>query len=134
MCARAREVGRILCSGPAAVTACRLAFRRVRRIVLERRKPRLLLRLPGLFLLRFAARALSAVLFQEPPRLTRFGPLLRCPDLLIVFSSWRVPEGLSETQGVPEARPCNEGRSPHGSVGIPEPARLPCVLNLVRVP
>ena len=42
--------------------------------VLARRKPRLLLRLPGLFLLRFAERAFSAVLFHEPPRITRLEP------------------------------------------------------------
>lgn len=38
------------------------------------RKPRLLLRLPGLFLLRLAARQLEALLFQEPPRFTRLSP------------------------------------------------------------
>ena len=35
------------------------------------RKPRLLLRLAGSFLLRFAERQLKALLFQLPPRLTR---------------------------------------------------------------
>ena len=35
------------------------------------RNPTLLFRLPGLFLFRFAARSLLAVLFQEPPRTTR---------------------------------------------------------------
>jgi len=35
------------------------------------RKPMLLLRLSGLFLLRLEARALSGLLFQEPPRNTR---------------------------------------------------------------
>jgi len=34
----------------------------------------LLLRLSGLFLLRFAARVLAALLFQLPPRLTRLEP------------------------------------------------------------
>jgi hypothetical protein len=34
------------------------------------RKPMLLLRLSGLFLLRLAERALSGLLFQEPPRNT----------------------------------------------------------------
>ena len=38
------------------------------------RKPRLLLRLPGVLLLRLAERKFVPVLFQEPPRLTRFEP------------------------------------------------------------
>jgi hypothetical protein len=42
------------------------------------RKPLLLLRLFGLFLLRTAAAALSFVLFHEPPRKTRPGCLTRC--------------------------------------------------------
>ena len=41
---------------------------------LARRKPRLLLRLSGAFLLRFAERTLSGSLFQEPPRKTRDRP------------------------------------------------------------
>jgi hypothetical protein len=40
----------------------------------EGRKPRLSLRLPGEFLLRFADRQLTALLFQPPPRFTRFEP------------------------------------------------------------
>ena len=36
------------------------------------RKPRLPLRLPGVFLFRFAERAFLAVLFHDPPRFTRF--------------------------------------------------------------
>ncbi len=43
----------------------------LRRGYWARRKPTLLLRLSGLFLLRFAERRLSALLFQEPPRNTR---------------------------------------------------------------
>lgn len=39
-----------------------------------RRKPTLLLRLPGLALLRFAERQFCALLFQLPPRNTRFEP------------------------------------------------------------
>jgi len=42
--------------------------------VLARRKPKLLLRLPGVFLLRFAERQFRPLLFQLPPRLTRFVP------------------------------------------------------------
>ena len=34
----------------------------------------LLFRLPGVFLLRFAARQLRALLFHEPPRITRLPP------------------------------------------------------------
>jgi hypothetical protein len=39
-----------------------------------RRKPRLLFRFDGSFLLRFADRQFLAVLFQPPPRITRFEP------------------------------------------------------------
>jgi hypothetical protein len=39
------------------------------------RKPRLLFRFDGSFLLRFADRQFLAVLFQPPPRLTRYEPL-----------------------------------------------------------
>ncbi len=42
---------------------------------LAQRNPRLLLRLPGVFLLRLAARRLPAGLFQLPPRLTRLESL-----------------------------------------------------------
>ena len=42
---------------------------------LAQRNPRLLLRLPGVFLLRLAARRLPASLFQLPPRLTRLESL-----------------------------------------------------------
>jgi hypothetical protein len=48
--------------------------------VLARRKPRLLLRLPGSFLLRYAERQLSASLFPAPPRITRLEPLSRQPS------------------------------------------------------
>jgi hypothetical protein len=41
--------------------------------VLARRKPLLLLRLSGLFLLRFADRQFLGLLFQEPPRNTLNG-------------------------------------------------------------
>ncbi len=47
---------------------------------LETRKPRLSLRLEGVFLLRFAARRLDAVLFQLPPRLTRLASARSLPD------------------------------------------------------
>src|SRR5262245_57312676 len=39
--------------------------------VLATRKPLLLLRFPGPFLLRFAERVFSGLVFQEPPRKTR---------------------------------------------------------------
>ena len=42
--------------------------------VLERRKPRLLFRLAGLFLLRLAQRTFLGLLFQLPPRITRLDP------------------------------------------------------------
>lgn len=41
------------------------------------RKPRLLLRFVGVLLLRFATRALVAVLFHAPPRITRFASSVR---------------------------------------------------------
>ena len=41
---------------------------------LERRNPRLLFRFDGELLLRFADRQFLALLFQLPPRLTRFEP------------------------------------------------------------
>ena len=43
-----------------------------RRELRTTRKPRLLFRLPGSSLLRFAVRQLTAWLFHEPPRITRF--------------------------------------------------------------
>ena len=43
--------------------------------VLTRRTPKLLLRLPGSLLLRFAERTLAGLLFQLPPRFTRLEPL-----------------------------------------------------------
>ena len=54
-------------SGVREIHPCKPEFR-------ARRKPRLLLRFDGLFLLRFADRQFLAVLFQLPPRLTRFEP------------------------------------------------------------
>jgi len=42
--------------------------------VLDRRKPILLLLFDGVLLLRFATRTLFALLFQLPPRFTRFEP------------------------------------------------------------
>jgi hypothetical protein len=44
-----------------------------------RRKPRLLFRFDGWFLFRFADRQFLAVLFQLPPRFTRFEPSGRSP-------------------------------------------------------
>jgi hypothetical protein len=46
------------------------------------RKPMLLFRLAGLFLLRFAERQFWASLFQEPPRSTRFSPFDPRPGFL----------------------------------------------------
>ena len=47
-----------------------------------RRKPRWLFRRPGVFLFRLAERQFWALLFQLPPRLTRFEPLLRTEPFL----------------------------------------------------
>jgi hypothetical protein len=41
----------------------------------------LLFLLSGVLLLRFAARAFLALLFQEPPRLTRLEPPIRYPPI-----------------------------------------------------
>ena len=49
-----------------------------------RRKPRLLLRLSGVLLLRYDKRQLLASLFQLPPRFTRLEPLSDC-HLLFLF-------------------------------------------------
>lgn len=46
----------------------------LRCVVLTRRKPKLLLLLSGELLLRLATRQLLALLFQLPPRFTRFEP------------------------------------------------------------
>ena len=62
--------------------------------VLARRKPTLLFLLPGLFLLRLADRQFLALLFQLPPRITRFEPLYdTCPS----------NEGASEPEAVGKA-------------------------------
>lgn len=61
---------------------------------LARRKPRLLLRLPGSFLLRFATRAFLAELFQEPPRLTR-------GDCFVCRCHKNSPAGEGASQGLP---------------------------------
>ena len=58
--------GRTLCTLAASVNAASLAVS-----VLATRKPLLLFRLVGLFLLRFAERRFCGLLFQEPPRRTR---------------------------------------------------------------
>jgi len=57
--------------------------------VLERRKPRLLLRFDGWFLLRYAERQLSASLFQEPPRITRLEPVSRQPGRMLASATSR---------------------------------------------
>ena len=69
------------------------------------RKPLLLFLLSGLLLLRLADRQLSALLFQLPPRLTRFEPLSTCSPFHTVetitlfynfvrgkFWGWKPPE------------------------------------------
>lgn len=47
------------------------------------RKPRLLFRLPGSFLLRYAERQFSAELFQLPPRITRLVAYGRLPATFV---------------------------------------------------
>ncbi len=53
--------------------------------VLQMRKPMLLLLLFGLSLFRFAARQLLALLFQLPPRFTRFDPLYYLYPILLLI-------------------------------------------------
>jgi hypothetical protein len=66
------------------------------RAVLARRKPRLLLRLSGVLLFRLAQRALTGLLFHDPPRLTRLEPLTP----LTLFLELRIAEfGLRIDQG-----------------------------------
>ena len=71
---------------------------------LARRKPMLLLRLVGLLLLRFAARAFCALLFHVPPRRTRFEPVC-----LVACSASCEPSypGSSERAGVSVHGPAN---------------------------
>ena len=45
----------------------------------------LLLRLSGLLLLRYAVRQFSALLFQLPPRITRFEPSMNALSLSIIY-------------------------------------------------
>jgi hypothetical protein len=49
------------------------------RVDWTRRKPRLLLRLSVVFLLRFEDRTFLGLLFHEPPRFTRWPPSGPCP-------------------------------------------------------
>jgi hypothetical protein len=56
-------------------------------MVLTRRKPMLLFRFDGVLLFRFAERQFDAVLFQLPPRFTRFEPeFAPSPPAQIIFS------------------------------------------------
>lgn len=59
------------------------------------RKPRLLFRLDGSFLLRFAERQFLASLFQLPPRYTRFTPYDRSPGAFLTpaggIANWKRP-------------------------------------------
>ena len=57
---------------PACTPATCLMHAALARVVLASRRPLLLLRLSGVFLLRFAERRFAGLLFQEPPRSTRF--------------------------------------------------------------
>jgi hypothetical protein len=66
--------GRCLHTGSESVNSELLVLGRE----LARRNPTLSLRLPGKLLLRLAARTFLALLFQEPPRLTRLEPV--CPQ------------------------------------------------------
>ena len=54
------------------------------------RKPLLLLRLSGWFLLRYVARQLVAGLFHEPPRCTRLVPSNGCSSLHLYILPFRV--------------------------------------------
>ena len=69
-------------TGGCPVRRMRLTIRRAK----ATRKPRLLFRLSGLFLLRFADRQFLALLFQLPPRFTRFEPTGNPPNTQSVAS------------------------------------------------
>jgi hypothetical protein len=85
--------------------------------VLAKRKPMLLFRLVGVFLLRFAERRFCGLLFQEPPRRTR-------------------EEGAGQGWCWPGASPADNGRCIRTvstitaiSEPIPKIARLGCAEN-----
>ncbi len=67
------------------------------------RTPKLLLRLSGSFLLRFAARQLDASLFQLPPRLTRFEPLRPLPTAILHFDGVFVQKFPAQAVGISQA-------------------------------
>ena len=74
-----RGVVSVLGAGRASVNTRHLAvdgFRPSGFPDLAKRKPMLLLRLPGSLLLRLADRQLLSLLFQLPPRLTRLEPFI----------------------------------------------------------
>ena len=72
------------------------------------RKPRLLLRFVGVLLLRFATRAFVAVLFHDPPRITRFASLLRSSHVVSRLRELCIPfqESLPKPVGIPLLQVC----------------------------
>lgn len=69
-------------AGPKSIGSVRRRVGSIRRRIRAKtdraratRKPRLLFRLSGVFLLRFVDRQFAGVLFQLPPRITRLEPL-----------------------------------------------------------
>ena len=66
------------------------------------RKPRLLFRLPGSFLLRFADRQFAGSLFQLPPRFTRLEPEAVGDSLAVSTGS---PSDVHRVRGQGPAQP-----------------------------
>ena len=88
------------------------------------RKPMLLLRLFGLFLLRNEAAALSTLLFHEPPRKTRPGRLTREPRADAVYHKAPAREISRAVGGQPPTPPgqSSESRAPERRAkGTPTP-------------
>lgn len=69
---RSDRAGQALCAGNISVNTFHRTNPVCNGLVLQKRNPRLLLRLPVELLLRLAGRRLLALLFQLPPRFTRF--------------------------------------------------------------
>ena len=81
--------GQHLGTGSRSVDRALLAvFRRLPDAELTMRKPRLLLRFVGVLLLRCATRAFVAVLFHEPPRITRFASFYDPPMWFLASASF----------------------------------------------
>ena len=93
-------------------------------VVLARRKPRFELRLPGSFLLRLAERQLVALLFQLPPRLTRFEPHRPSPEAPGSFK--HLP---ADSKRIRASKVCDHRLHACGKIAILELPRRPGALE-----